>query len=431
MNTTKANNQTTQPSSQRCAVSTLPAYLFGAMLVIASLLQPAQAQTYKVLYSFTGKSDGGFPYGTLIRDGNGNLYGTTFDGGFFDSSECSNGGCGVVYRIDVTGKETVIYTFKGQASGQGSLAGLLRDTQGNLYGTTSLGGDTKCNSRYGCGLVFKIDSTGKESVLYQFAGGNDGMEPESSLIRDAAGNLYGTTEDGFPGNGGTVFKVDAAGNETVLHNFTGPPDGTTPIGALVRDPQGNLYGATELGGTGTACGSLGCGVVYKVTPQGEETILYSFSGGADGSEAADTLIRDSAGNLYGVTGFGGDLACDFPYGCGVVFKVDQTGVETVLFTFTDKTENGWNAIAGVIRDSAGNLYGTTYRGGAYGFGTVYKVDPAGNQTLLHSFAGGADGAYPYAGLVADSAGNLYWTALSSGKSGCGGQGCGVVFKIVP
>jgi uncharacterized repeat protein (TIGR03803 family) len=201
---------------------------------------------------------------------------------------------------------------------------------------------------------------------------------------------------------------------------------------LVRDAQGNLYGSTELGGNGKSCGSLGCGIVYKISAKGEYKILYNFSGGEDGSEAGGTLVLDSEGNLYGMTGLGGVLTCNPPYGCGVIFKMDPTGAETVLYRFANETSNGYDPISGVIRDASGNLYGTTYRGGANGMGTVFKLDAAGNETLLHSFTGGADGAYPYAGLTMDGSGSVYGTTLAGGLPGCVfEQGCGVVFKITP
>jgi uncharacterized repeat protein (TIGR03803 family) len=411
----------------------LSALVIPTVIFLSALTAPlAQGQTFQVLHSFTGKSGGTEPYAGMTIDQAGNLYGTTIYGGFYNAAQCSGAGCGIAYRLNPAGQETVIYAFEGRSAGGRPIAGLLRDGQGNLYGTTLVGGDSNCNPPYGCGVVFKIDTAGHETALHRFTGENDGIQPQGTLIRDGQGNLYGTTVGGFPGAGGTVFKIDSTGNETVLHAFTGPPDGSTPLEGLVRDAQGNLYGSTELGGNGKSCGSFGCGIVYKISAKGEYKILYNFSGGEDGSEAGDTLVLDSEGNLYGMTGLGGVLTCNPPYGCGVIFKIDPTGAETVLYRFANETSNGYDPISGVIRDASGNLYGTTYRGGANGMGTVFKLDAAGNETLLHSFTGRADGAYPYAGLTMDVAGSLYGTTLAGGLPGCVfEQGCGVVFKITP
>jgi uncharacterized repeat protein (TIGR03803 family) len=419
-----------KPSNNFTASSTVLALLVAMFTSLAGQL--AQAQSFHLLHSFSGERDGANPYGGLLRDSAGNIYGTTIYGGSLDSQGCYGSGCGVAFKIDTAGRESVLYAFSGQASGDEPNAGLIRDSQGNLYGTTSFGGDGNCNSPAGCGMVFKVDAEGHQSVLYSFHG-LDGARPLGALVRDAAGNLYGTTFQGGAANSGTVFKLDAGGNESVLYAFKGTTDGKWPLGALVLDLQGNLYGTTELGGDLSSCGTYGCGVVFKINASGGETVLYRFTGGVDGSESGGNLVRDSAGNLYGTTGFGGNLGCNVPYGCGVVFKVDANGVETVLHSFMGHTADGWNPIAGLVRDSSGNLYGTTYRGGAYGFGTVYKVDASGNESLLHSFSGGSDGSYPYAGVILDTAGNLYGAAVAGGKSGCSyqGSGCGVVFKIVP
>ncbi|HEY3974697.1 MAG TPA: choice-of-anchor tandem repeat GloVer-containing protein [Candidatus Sulfotelmatobacter sp.] len=415
----------------------LPASVIVMMAGLVALAAPAaQAQTFQVLHAFSGGSDGAEPWAGVILDPAGNLYGTTFYGGSTSAGCVAFGyGCGVVFKLDPAGNETVLYTFKGLASGINPRAGLLRDKAGNLYGTTFEGGDLNCG-RVGCGTIFKIDATGHVSLLYSFTGKGDDEHPQSPLIADAAGNLYGTTVGQTAFTSGTVFKLDSAGNETVLHVFTGPPDGGMPVGSLVRDAHGNLAGATSYGGNGTGCVSLGCGLVFKISPTGQESVLYNFTGGTDGAYPIVNPVLDAAGNLYGTTGDGGDLNCGpniaQPYGCGVIFKVNSSGVETVLYAFTGETTTGYNPYAGVIRDAVGNLYGTTYRGGTYASGTVYKVDPSGHETVLYSFTGGADGAYPAADLAMDAEGNLYGTNVSGGNlSGCGGGGCGVVFKIVP
>jgi uncharacterized repeat protein (TIGR03803 family) len=251
----------------------------------------------------------------VIRDSVGNLYGTTGGGGTF--------GFGTVFKLDTSGKETVLYSFTGGADGEFPEAGLVRDVAGNLYSTTIFGG-TSGNCNGGCGTVFKLDTTGKETVLYSFRNG-DGAYP-NSVIRDSAGNLYGTTYGGGPpsfcfGSGcGVVFKVDTTGKETVLYTFTGGADGANPYAGLVRDAKGNLYGTTSYGGDMAACKG-GCGVVFKLDKTGKETVLHRFMG-ADGASPYAGLVRDAKGNIYGTTFTGGDLTCVvYVGGCGVVFKL--------------------------------------------------------------------------------------------------------------
>ena len=247
----------------------------------------------------------------------GNLYGTTIAGGGF----CIDyGGCGVVFKLDPTGNETVLYNFCpngfGNCTDGESPTGLLiHDATGNLYGTTQSGGAN------GEGTVFKLSPTSAETWLYSFAGGADGALPTTAgVIQDEAGNLYGTTELGGLSGSGTVFKVDAAGNETVLYSFTGGTDGGIPIASLIRDAKGNLYG-TAFGGGLASCS---CGVVFRLDVAGKETVLYTFTGGADGSSPYAGLMWGQGGTLYGTTGFGGaDSApsCTTGIGCGVVFKL--------------------------------------------------------------------------------------------------------------
>jgi uncharacterized repeat protein (TIGR03803 family) len=308
-----------------------------------------------------------------------------------------------------------LYSFKGGTDGAGAYGGLIRDAAGNLYGTTS------GNAPGASGTVFMLDRmTRKEMPLYDFTGGTDGGFPQAGLLMGASGNLYGTTVFGGDlscGGCGTVFRVDpTTGKETVLYAFTGGADGSEPICTLVRDRAGDLYGTTAGGGSSASCANpSGCGTVFKLDTTGKETVLYSFCGGADGGYPQAGLIRDAAGNLYGTALVGAYLA-------GVVFMVDPSGAETVLYSFTGGTDGGY-PLAALIRDSAGNLYGTTNGGGASNQGTVFKVDPTGKETVLYSFTGGTDGANPGAGLVRDSAGNLYGTA------GGGASNQGTVFKL--
>lgn len=275
------------------------------------------------------------------------------------------------------------------------------------------------------------DTAPTYSAVYAFTGGTDGGSPDTSLIHDAAGNLYGTTEYYGAYGAGVVFKVDPAGNESVLYAFTGGADGGYPVASLVLDPAGNLFGTTEGGGNPGCPGPFGCGVVFKLDPAGTETVLYAFTGGSDGEEPSSGLIRDSAGNLYG-TAAGGNPSCPGGFGCGVVFKLDPDGVETVLHSFAGGPSDGQLPSGGLIRDSVGNLYGTTVEGGS-GYGIVFKLDSAGDETVLHAFAGEPDGSEPYSPLVLDAAGNLYGTTLRGGTTGGSSclYGCGVVFRVDP
>ena len=223
-----------------------------------------------MLYSFTGKKDGRSPKASLIRDSAGNLYGTAEFGGWF-GGKCTDG-CGVVFKLDSSGTQTVLHRFGGGKNGAFPVASLIRDAAGNLYGTTNAGGTHPCKSGIGCGTVFKVSKTCKHTVLYNFAGLPDGEGPTAALTRDAAGNLYGTTELGgdsgcvvSPLGCGTVFEL-AKGQDTVLYSFSGGADGAMPEAGLLRDPAGNFYGTTSSGGTAGCSKNLGCGVVFKITP---------------------------------------------------------------------------------------------------------------------------------------------------------------------
>jgi uncharacterized repeat protein (TIGR03803 family) len=332
---------------------------------------------------------------------------------------------------------SVLYSFTGVPDGEGPLAALIMDKAGNLYGTTFVGGTFAFNCvsfeffPAGCGTVFKLDSSGSEIVLHSFANSpGDGAIPTAALIMDKAGNLYGTTGHGGAsgncfGGCGTVFKLDTSGNETVLHSFTAG-DGAFPLAGLIMDKGGNLYGTTESGG------ASGDGTVFKLDSSGKLTVLYSFTGTPDGATPQASLIMDKAGNLYGTTANGGAGTCSngvVNLGCGTVFKLDTSGNETVLHSFMSSPGDGANPVACLIMDKKGNLYGTTNVGGASGVGTVFKLDPSGNETVLHSFTGG-DGANPQAGLIMDKAGNLYGTTVFGGVPNCAAT-CGTVFKLIP
>jgi|HubBroStandDraft_1064217.scaffolds.fasta_scaffold10059_3 uncharacterized repeat protein (TIGR03803 family) len=354
-----------------------------------------------VLYNFTGASDGSEPFAGVIRDPSGDLYGTTFLGGST---------IGVVYRLNTAGQESVLYTFPGGNDGFYPAASLIRDEAGNLYGATEGGSTTNA------GTVYRLDSEGKQKVLYRFTGGNDGAYPTARLVSDSAGNLYGTAQSGGAGNMGVVYKLDPTGQQTVLYSFTGA-DGNLPLGGVVFDSAGNLYGTTNLGG------STNAGVVFKLSASGQETVLYSFTGGDDGGNPVSGVTLDSNGNIYGTTKLGGRAKA------GVAYRLSATGQEAVLHTFTGGADGG-NPVSGLLPDSTGNLYGTTYAGGAgFGYGVVYKLDTAGHESVLYSFTGAADGGRPVAGVIRDSAGNLYGTTSGGGSSNCENFGCGVVYRL--
>jgi uncharacterized repeat protein (TIGR03803 family) len=332
--------------------------------------------------------------------------------------------------------EKILHKFLGGSDGSGSMAGLTADGAGNLYGTTvGGGGGTGCfqGTDFGCGTVFEVSSSGTEIVLHAFAGGCDGAWPYGSVISDAQNNLYGTTavggvcnnDDGY----GTVYKLAPGGTETVLYAFQGGTDGGNPYGNLVRDENGNVFGTTAYGGAMGGCGGNGCGVVFEVAPGGGETVLHVFQGAPDGSRPAAGLIMDGSGNLWGTTSEGGGSAnCNG--GCGTVFEVAPNGTETILYSFKGETD-GCFPMAGLILDSAGDLYGTAEACGADNYGTVFEVTPGGSETTLHSFQSGADGELPLAGLVMDNSGNLYGTTPFGGGTECKklGGDCGTIFEV--
>ena len=285
--------------------------------------------TKTVLHTFTDAPDGSEPSG-LIVNGNGDIFGTTTDAGQY--------GFGTVFKITPDGTETVIHSFKlrhttKRPHGIWPTAGLIVGSDGNMYGTTWYGGINNHCGEGGCGTVFKITPRGKLSTIYAFGGGNDGCQPVSGLVQDRAGNLYGANDGCGAGNSGTLYKVDTTGKETVLHAFTGGSDGGGPQSAPIIDDAGNLYGGTLYGGSG--CVPLGgCGVIYRVAPDGTETVLHSFQTRKDGYEITGSLLRDGAGNLFGTTYSGGAVAeCNPPYGCGTIFKLAPDGVKTTLYEF--------------------------------------------------------------------------------------------------
>lgn len=320
---------------------------------------------------------------------------------------------------------TTLYQFTGGRDGAVPFAPLVLDDLGNLYGTTYNGGDMHCDPYRGCGTVFKINTAGKETVLHRFHG-SDGGYPSAGLVQDSRGNLYGTA--------GNVFKLDATGKVTVLYHFTGGRDGNEP-GELVRDAAGNLYGTTVVGGD-LSCHVYrynGCGVVFKVNPDGKFTVLHRFHG-TDGADPSGGLILDPEGNLYGTTTGGTSKRGDTASNCGTVFKLDKAGKLTVLHRFGPFGWDGCFVLGSLIRDAEGNLYGNTRMGGGVPFsgGAIFKIDKTGKETILYSFTGGADGAWPVGSLIRDAAGNFYGTTSRGGDLACqAGQefGCGTIFKL--
>lgn len=420
-------------------MQTLKPVLFTtiALILAALTVTPfAAADTFKVLHPFTWAKT---PSGNLVLDAAGNLYGTTEYGG---STRCG-GGCGVVFKLahNPTGTWSVgiLHVFGGD-DGANPTAGLIFDTAGNLYGTAPNGG------AYGNGVVFKLkpnsDGTWTESVLQSFSFSGALAE----LMFDPAGNLYGTNSFGGSHGYGSVFKLkpnaDGTWTESDLYSFAGGADGAFPNAGLVFDAAGNLYSTTPNGGVSTTCPG-GCGVAFKLAanPEGTwtESVLYSFTGGADGANPDAGLTFDATGSLSGTTSAGGILApvCveTDSQGCGVVFNLspnaDGTWTESVLHAFTGSTD-GARPASGLVVDTAGNLYGTTLAGGVAtsncgaGCGVVFKLSHSSSswsETVLHGFVG--YGSFPMAMVILDHAGDLYGTASS------GSTNNGLVFEIMP
>jgi uncharacterized repeat protein (TIGR03803 family) len=412
--------------------------ILAIMAVTLILANSAWGRVDKILYTFTGGADGNAP-SALIFDGAGNLYGTTPGGG---SGACQNlnyVGCGTVFELmrnaDGTWTKKVLYEFMGGDDGAYPPAGLIFDGKGNLYGTTEGGGPGDCaiGPVPGCGGVFELmpnsDGTWTESVLYSFTDSQDGAFPLSGLILDGAGNLYGTAIDGGGATGlsPVLFKLSPSTGgwtESVLYNFA---PFSSP-GSLIFDSAGNLYG------TNSTDDGYGNGGVFQLTPNptGYWTrhLLHQFTGGNDGAMPATGLIFDSAGNLYGATSGGGA----FGYGNVFRFTPNLKGgwSEHVLHQFTDGKQGGSPA-AGLTRDAAGNLYGTTYHGGnlancSGGCGVAFELTPTAHgwkESVLWSFAD-HPGAYPAAVPVLDTAGNLYGTTTGDGTTTVGS-----VFEITP
>jgi uncharacterized repeat protein (TIGR03803 family) len=380
--------------------------VFAALTFVAMLpFGPLQAKSKEaVLYAFQGGADGANPFAGLTEDKDGNFYGAASDGGA--------SGNGAVYRIAPDGTLTVLYSFAGGSDGAGPLSAPILDKHGNLYGVTEFGGGD-CN----CGIVYKLSRKGKETVLHTFTGQPDGFDPFASPVMDSQGNLYGTTLSGGTFYG-SIYKIAPDGTETILYAFAGGSDGDSPYPGLTIGKDGNIYGATSFGGT------HGFGTVFRMTPEGTKTILYNFAGGtSDVASPSSTPILDGHDNIYGAGKFGGG-SCN----CGAVYEIKRNGKEKLLHSFAGGSD-GYSPGYGLTIDKAGNLYGATTEGGSdncdgFGCGTIFKVGADGTESILYVFQGGNDGSTPDAAPVIDPLGNLYGTANYAGAGGYG-----VVYRL--
>jgi hypothetical protein len=424
-------------------------FAFASVVFIFSMAVSAATQKELVIHSFPGVPDGQYPTGGMVFDAAGNLYGATSEGG---ASGCGFGGCGAVFELSPqTGGgwvEQIVYDFPGGSGGAQPEGNLLMDSAGNLYGTTDAGGS-------GHGIVYELihnsDGSWTSNVLYSFSGGSDGSNPYVGLVLDKAGNLYGTTQYGGDlscgfGGCGVVFELSPTSGgtwiETVIHTFEGT-DGELPQTPLVFDAAGNLYGAAAEGGTTNSNCSAGCGLVFRLTPAPSEswqqTILYSFSG-SDGSGPVGNLAFDFSGNLYGVTVGGGDFTQCQNSGCGFVFELSPASAGWTLtreFGFNGTT-SGANPLAGVALGGSGHVFGSTYWGGDVhcttggtprGCGLAFELSPtltSWTEKILHVFGTGNDGINPGSSLVLDRKGHLYGTTVFGG-----GPAFGIAFEIAP
>lgn len=380
-------------------------FAFCAATAIAS---PAQILT--TLHSFSGP-DGGYPTAGLIQGKEGNFYGTTTSGGA--------GNDGTVFKITPEGTLTTLNSFY-LTAGDFSEAPLVHASDGNFYGTAASGGF------HGFGTVFKITPSGTLTGLYSFCSQSkcsDGEDPYGWLVQGSDGNLYGTTPYGGTNNGGTVFEITLSGTLTTLYSFcshSNCSDGAEVYAGLVQSSDGNFYGTTAYGGANHDCSGVhdpGCGTVFKITPAGTLTTLYSFCSQpacADGQYPYNGVIQARDGNFYGVTtSAGGNCSPN----CGTVFKITPAGELTTLYTFCSQSgcPDGNQPAAPLVQASGGNFYGTTELGGANNYGTIFKITPGGTLTTLHSFDG-IDGDYPEGGLVQGLPGTFYGTTPSGGAN---------------
>jgi uncharacterized repeat protein (TIGR03803 family) len=442
----------------RSGIRAFPIACLATTIVLTAVpyAAPLEAATETVLYSFcsqTNCTDGDYPLGGLIMDKDGNLYGTTLEGGQV-TSHCYYG-CGTVFELAADGTETVIHDFAGNGDGIYPAAGLIADKSGNLYGTTEYGGNQSCPVYAdGCGVVFEVAASGAESVPYVFCSSGDctdGALPEAGLIADRSGNLYGTTSYGGRWGLGTIFELGSSGMETALWNFCtadGCLDGWDPSAGLVADSHGNIYGTAELGGASEKyenCTGYGCGTVFEHHADGTQETLHAFCTDkpycSDGAMSVAGLMMDKKGNLYGTTAYGGinngNCSYDLGTGCGIIFKIGPHGAWSVLYEFCSLAHcaDGYRPLGSLVMDRKGNLYGTTSLGGsgADGGGTVFELASDGTESVLYNFCTQGeycpDGLHPSSGLLMGKDGNLYGTTPQGGAV-CNAE-CGTVFEITP
>jgi uncharacterized repeat protein (TIGR03803 family) len=418
----------------------------GVVTVTATSMVDASISGYAVLtigpyktqnlYSFSSLTDGAAPSAPLIQAKDGFYYGTTQLGGSY--------GDGTIFKVDASGNIASVYEFSG-TDGANPIAPLIQATDGSLYGTTDWGG------AFGEGTLFKVDTDGSLQILHSFTGGNDGGDVSGKLTLATDGFLYGTTFHGGTYNSGTVFRMDLQGNLTTLYSFTGGADGYGPE-ALIQGSDGFFYGVAQNGGNAScqAFGGTGCGTIFVIDSQGSFKVLYSFNGIPDGAQPEEALLEGTDGALYGTTLFGGNAACSvssYP-GCGTIFKIDTKGNYTLLYGFTGGAEGGV-PFSSLIQASDGDFYGTNTAGGDVscsviasgenystytGCGTVFKMDSAGHVTALNSFKGSpADGSNPFATLLQGSDGYFYGTTRWGGTAiSCpytDNGGCGTFFRV--
>ncbi len=397
----------------------------------------AHAQTFSVIHNFSGV-DGYSPYGTLTLDNAGNLYGTTLE------SFTGWGTAFKLKHAQNSWVLNTLVRFAG-SNGCFPFAGVVFGPGGALYGTTIEGASgANCSGGNGLVYSLRPQSnpcrsslcSWTETLMYQFTGGSDGGSPGlGGLIFGPDGNIYGTASAGGAAGHGAVFKLTRSNGgwaQSVLYSFTGGSDGATPQSGVVFDAAGNLYGTTSQGGN-SGCQGAGCGTVYELSPSGSgwtERVLYTFLAGTDGSDPYGGLVFDTSGNLYGTTVVGGAA------GGGTVFELSSAG-GSWTFTLLHSFSGDGGPVSSLILDAAGNLYGTTDADGSQGAGSVFKLT-SGNGgwtfTSLHDFSGYSDGFFPVGSPVMDASGNLFGTAASGGDQmiQCQfEQTCGVVWEITP
>lgn len=404
------------------------------ILFCAAMTATGAAQTLTTLAAFN-ESDGVNPGSPLVQGRDGNFYGETDSGG----SGCFQNGCGTVFKVTPGGSLTVLHYFNGQSDGSSPRGGLILGTDGNFYGTTIQGG------KYDNGTLFKVTPGGNLTTIYNFSNqGEDGYGPGSGVIQGSDGAFYGTTFDGGANecndmNCGTVFKVTSDGKLTTLHSFNFT-DGANPLGGLMQGKDGAFYGTTLYGGDLNcyiAPEQMGCGVVFRIDVRGKVTILHRFELN-DGADPAARLVQGNDGGFYGITQFGGNLDCDYPFGCGTVFKITPSGKLTTIHHFDGAIDGGF-PIGQLIQATDGNLYGATEWSvgnlcGAHDIcGSLFRVAPNRFLTTIYSFCvreGCSDGNWPQGSLIQATNGLLYGTTLEGGDPTCApGYGCGTVFTL--